>query len=172
MPVRLLLAASAAVLSPPLVAQAPPAIAAAETPAAFDRADGEKAVSDLATALDENFVFPEAGKKYAAMLRTKLRAGGYSSFKDAKEFTEAVTADLQAVHKDGHLRLNYVPAEFRQRGPRPGAGGGSQPQKSAVTKAGCWPTESPTSTSQVSPATRRRSPTSRNSSLRTAKPRP
>ena len=141
MPVRLLLLASVAFLNPAFAARAAPAEtpakpAAAATPIpAYARADGEKAVSDLATALEENFVFPEAGKKYAAMLRAKLAAGGYSSFKDAKVFTETVTKDLQAVHKDGHLRLVYVPEEYRK-----GKGGkgdpGGPPQKSAVAKSG------------------------------------
>jgi hypothetical protein len=136
-----MLAASAALLSPPIGAQA----AAAENPAkpiagkmqtaAFERADGEKAVADLATALEENFVFPEAGRKYAAMLRTKLAAGGYSSFEDAKAFTDTVTADLQAVHKDGHLRLGYVPAEYR-KGKQGAGGGGGPPETSAVARSG------------------------------------
>ncbi|HYI42536.1 MAG TPA: hypothetical protein VD768_02815, partial [Sphingomicrobium sp.] len=140
MNVRIMLAASVTLLLPTLAAQA--AAPADSTPAgaqvsvaAFERADGEKAVSDLATALEENFVFPDAGKKYAAMLRAKLAAGGYASFKDAKAFTDTVTADLQAVHKDGHLRLQYVPAEYRK--PRGGQAGGARPQeKSAVAKAG------------------------------------
>ena len=143
MPVRLMLAASVALLSPPLVAQAaPPATgsANAQSPiAAFERADAEKAISDLATELEENFVFPDAGKKYAEMLRAKLAAGGYSSFKDAKAFTDTVTADLQEVHKDGHLRLTYVPEEFRKGQQGQGSGNGP-PEKSAVAKAG-WVAE-------------------------------
>ena len=39
---------------------------------AFDKADAEQAVTELATALEENFVFPDQGKAYAAMLRANL----------------------------------------------------------------------------------------------------
>jgi hypothetical protein len=99
----------------------------------FDKADAAKAVSDLAAGLEDNFVFPEAGKAYAALLRANLAAGSYSNFTDAQAFAEKVTADLQAVHKDGHLRLRPVTAE--QRSGRQAPNGGP-PDKSAVAKSG------------------------------------
>lgn len=134
---RLLAAVTASLCSAPLLAQAaPPASSkpAAEAKLPFDRADAEKAVTELATALDSNFVFPDAGQKYADMLRSKLAAGDYASFPDAEAFAARVTADLQAVHKDGHLRLRPVTAEMKAR--RRSAGGGGGPDKSAVAKAG------------------------------------
>ena len=141
MPVRLMLAATLALLSPLATS---PGNAAQQPIAVFERADGERAVSELASALEGDFVLPEVGKKYAAMLRTKLAAGRYSNAEDAKEFTDAVNADLQAVHKDGHLRLHYVPAEYRK--PKGAVAGGDQapagtsdkgpPEKSSVATAG------------------------------------
>lgn len=80
----------------------------------FAAADAKAVIEELATALDENFVFPDVGKSYAATLRTKLASGGYASFANSEDFAKAVTADLQAVHKDGHLRLFA---------PQPGAAG-------------------------------------------------
>ena len=133
----LFLAAAACVsTSPAAHSSTPPAgkaVAAAPAKIAFDKADAAKAVSDLATALEENFVFPEAGKAYAAKLRANLAAGAYSSFPDAASFAEKVTADLQAIHKDGHLRLRPVTAE--QRSGRQAPNGGP-PDKSAVEKSG------------------------------------
>ena len=137
MPLKFLILAGAACLSAPLLAQS--AAKAAEgkaevAKAAFDKADAEKTVADLATALGENFVFPEAGERYAAMLRANLAAGKYASFPDAEAFAKQVTDDLQAVHKDGHLRLRVAPADRRegaQRGPNSGS-----PEASAVAKAG------------------------------------
>ena len=135
---RLLAAVTAALCSAPLLAQAAPPAGpkpAAEAKLPFDKADAEKAVTELATALDSNFVFPDAGKKYADMLRSKLAAGDYASFPDAEAFAARVTADLQAVHKDGHLRLRPVTAEMKaRRRSAGGAGGGAA--KSAVAKAG------------------------------------
>jgi hypothetical protein len=133
----LLLAAAACVSASPAAHSSAPAtgkaVAAAPAKIAFDKADAAKAVNDLATALEENFVFPEAGKAYAAKLRANLAAGAYSSFPDAAAFAEKVTADLQAIHKDGHLRLRPVTAE--QRSGRQAPNGGP-PDKSAVEKSG------------------------------------
>lgn len=144
MRMSLLIAAASACIACALFGRPSPAMpapapaAAADPKIAFDKADAEKAVGDLATALDENFVFPDAGRKYSAMLRSNLVAGRYASFPDAQAFAEQVTADLQAVHKDGHLRLRPIPPEMKARMKQGGEGGPRRgpPDKSAVTKAG------------------------------------
>ena len=114
-----------------------PAPAAAQAPAAaFDAKAAEKAVTELASALEENFVFPDAGKRYAATLRANLAAGAYASFATPDAFAAKVTADLQAVHKDGHLRLRPMTAEMRERRGSPGPGGPARQEKSAVSRSG------------------------------------
>jgi len=72
-------------------------------------------------------VLPEVGKQYAAMLRANLAEGKYGSFPDADAFAQAVTADLQAVHKDGHLKL---------LAPKPDAAGGRRPAGELGTASG------------------------------------
>ena len=62
-------------------------------------------LEDLAAKLTDGFVDPDAGRKYAAMLRTNAKAGKYDSLADDAAFAKAVTADLQAVQFDGHLKL-------------------------------------------------------------------
>ena len=135
MPLKLMILAGAACVSAPLLAQASTAAPEAAQPArpAFDKADAEKSVTDLASALEENFVFPDAGKRYAAMLRANLAAGKYASFADAPAFADKVTADLQAVHKDGHLRLRVAPAELRGQAQAPNGGPANS---NDVTKSG------------------------------------
>ncbi|QNN65073.1 S41 family peptidase [Sphingomonas rhizophila] len=113
--------------APKAAAEVPP------EPMPFIKADAEKAVSDLAQALDEGFVFPDAGTKYAAMLRANLAAGRYASFPSADAFAKQVTADLQAVHKDGHLRIHPFKAGSEKGGRGP-AGGDAR--KSAVLRSG------------------------------------
>ena len=105
-----LLAACAAV---PLAAQTTTQAASAEPRQGFGAKQAAAVVEKLATTLDENFVFPEVGKAYAARLRQQLKEGAYSSFRDGNSFAEKVTSDLQAVHKDGHLRLLVVPVADR-----------------------------------------------------------
>ena len=111
--------------------QPQPAAGEAKT---FDAAQGKEVVEKLATALDENFVFPDKGKAYAAALRAKLAGGGYASFASAEDFAQTVTRDLQAVHPDGHLRL-HPPRPGAGNGPRPAGGNGFAPP-SAMGKAG------------------------------------
>jgi hypothetical protein len=117
---------------PAMAALQPTPAAPAEGSAPFVAPEGKAAVEALATALEENFVFPDKGKAYAAALRAKLASGAYASFANAEEFAKAVTADLQAVHKDGHLRLHAPrvgagPEQRMRRGPGP---------ESAIDKAG------------------------------------
>ena len=136
MQLKFLILAGAMCMPAALLAQATPTPDAASQPArpAFDKADAEKAVTDLATALEENFVFPDKGKAYATMLRANLAKGAYASFADAPAFAEKVTADLQAVHKDGHLRLRLAPTE-QQRGQAQAPNGGPA-DANDVAKAG------------------------------------
>ena len=135
MHLKSIILASVVCVSTPLLAQATPSAPSATAPAkpAFDKADAEKAVTELASALEDNFVFPDTGKAYAAMLRANLARGAYASFPDAQTFADKVTDDLQAVHKDGHLRLRVAPAE--QRGQAQAQNGGPA-DVNDVTKAG------------------------------------
>ena len=115
-----------------VAAPAPAApVAAAPASIPFVKSDAQAAVRDLATKLGDNFVFPDVAKQYAAMLRANVAAGKYGSFADANSFAKAVTADLQAVHPDGHLHLEAL---------RPDASGKPamrpEPTRSAIVKSG------------------------------------
>lgn len=127
------LAITAAFLSAPLSAQVAPSPPEAPTRAAFVPAEAEEVIRELATALDENFLFRDKGKAYANMLRSNLAAGAYRSFESADVFAETVTRDLQRVHEDRHLQLHA---------PRQGASGreeahrGPPADANAISKAG------------------------------------
>lgn len=62
-------------------------------------------VEDLAAKLEQRYVFPTTGRKYAAMLRANATAGRYAAIADDKAFAKLVTDDLEAVAFDGHLRV-------------------------------------------------------------------
>ncbi|MBA3667278.1 MAG: S41 family peptidase [Sphingomonas sp.] len=125
----LLIGASATAQTQSAPTPAVPPTAPATIP--FVKSEAEGVVRDLATKLEDNFVFPDIAKQYAAMLRLNLAAGKYANFADADRFAKAVTADLQAVHKDGHLHLKAT---------RPDEGGKRElrqlPTSSAVVKSG------------------------------------
>jgi C-terminal processing protease CtpA/Prc len=77
-------------------------------------------LEDLAQQLQDNFVFPDVADRYAAMLRANAKSGAYADATDPKAFAVRVTADLQAVAKDGHLRVTIaeergLPADLRTK---------------------------------------------------------
>jgi C-terminal processing protease CtpA/Prc len=57
--------------------------------------------------LNETYVFPETAKKMEADMRSRLAANEYDSVTSARAFAEKLTADLQSVSKDKHLRVRY-----------------------------------------------------------------
>jgi len=135
---RFLAAVGLMTLAPLAMAQTTPQQPAAEAPA-FTPATGKEAIANLADEIEANFVFPDIAKRYAAMLRTKLAAGGYDGFTEAFALAQAVTADLQAVAPDGHLRMFAPDAPQPQRVGQPSAQrgfGDRPPPPPAMEQAG------------------------------------
>lgn len=91
-----------AAAQPPAPHAAPPAPAPAPAPPDTDARRAE-VIEQLAATIEANFVFPDIARRYAEALRTKAAAGGYANLGD--RFGDTVTADLQAVHPDRHLRF-------------------------------------------------------------------
>lgn len=136
---RFLAAAGLMVLAPLTMAQTAPAAAPAAKAPAYTPAMGREAVTKLAEEIEANFVFPDIAERYAAMLRTKLAAGGYDGFTEAFALAQAVTADLQAVASDGHLRMYAPDAPQPQRVGQPSAQrgfGDRPPPPPAMEQAG------------------------------------
>jgi hypothetical protein len=135
-----LLAAAALASAGVALAQAPqpPARADAPAPAPLppeSEADRAAVVDRLATLLEENFVFPDVARRYAAALRTKAAQGGYANLGDT--FADTIVADLQAIHPDRHLRVGRGGAGMS--GPqqvRRVPGGGAAPGGQAGSPAG------------------------------------
>ena len=57
--------------------------------------------------LNETYVFPETAKKMENDIRSRLAANEYGSITSARAFAEKLTADLQSVSKDKHLRVRF-----------------------------------------------------------------
>lgn len=102
-------------------ANAQPAATAVPAPAkpaevALEAGEGRKVAALLATQLESDFVIPAHARDYAAILRKNAAAGRYD--KGTRGALAALlTGDLQAVHKDGHLRIRATAPE--DRGGRP-----------------------------------------------------
>jgi C-terminal processing protease CtpA/Prc len=83
-----------------------------------NEADPADVVSKVRALLETHYVFPDIAAAVSGVLADGLAAGRYPS--DAPELAAAVTADLQSVNGDKHLRLQYhdeeLPAPTLQRG--------------------------------------------------------
>jgi hypothetical protein len=86
-------------------AWASPAVAVQNQASALTEAEARDIILALAVALEDRFVLPEVGRAYAEMLRSKLNSRAYGRLSNRDDFAKAVTVDLQALHKDGHLSL-------------------------------------------------------------------
>src|SRR3712207_1973585 len=103
-------------LPPPARAQAP---RPPEQPdMQLDAAARREVIDTLVRRLNDAYVFPEVAAKMEQALRANSPA--YEQITSARQFAEKLTADLQAVSKDKHLRVRYshepIPARKDGRG--------------------------------------------------------
>src|SRR4051812_21771989 len=63
-------------------------------------------VEEVIRRLEAHYVFSDVATKLAKVLRARLDEGGYADL-DAPALATAVTADLQSVNGDKHLRLRH-----------------------------------------------------------------
>ena len=89
-------------------------LAVGQTPAngpdiAIDAATRSAVIDSLLTQLNDAYVFPETAKKMDADLRSRQKIGEYDQLTSARAFAEKLTADLQSVSRDKHLRVRFSP---------------------------------------------------------------
>ncbi|MEE4545500.1 S41 family peptidase [Streptomyces sp. V4-01] len=65
-----------------------------------------RAVEETTDLLTRHYVFPDVADRIAGILRRRLAEGAYD-VEDAEQLGHLVTADLQSVNGDRHLRLKY-----------------------------------------------------------------
>jgi hypothetical protein len=71
-----------------------------------------------ANLLERRYVNPAIGERYAATLRERANSDAYAAILDRQALADALTADLQLVHADGHIRF-YVSRPAPQAAPAP-----------------------------------------------------
>lgn len=101
-------------------------------PPALDAAARDRVVDRLAAMLVSDYVDPEVGKAAAAAVRDKHTKKEYDPLADGKAFADRLTADLQAVTKDKHLRVGFSP----EPQPAPTADAGPTPEEMAAHRRG------------------------------------
>lgn len=65
-------------------------------------------VEAVATAVDENYVYPETGRKMAAAVRDQLKAGEYDEVEDDAALTRRLTDDMRSISNDRHLGVRLA----------------------------------------------------------------
>jgi hypothetical protein len=97
--------------------------------ATVDAAARNAVIERVLNDLDRSYVFPEVARQMREAVQNRVRAGEYESIRGAQEFANKLTADLQAISRDKHLRVRLSggsggPALMRSGGMRPGSGEG------------------------------------------------
>jgi C-terminal processing protease CtpA/Prc len=96
----------------------------ADKPLAIGPKERELAVTELGTAFDERYVFPEVGRKVKETLQVRLKEGAYDKIETGQELARVLTAQLQELTRDKHVRVNcstkpLPKRQENQRGPTP-----------------------------------------------------
>jgi hypothetical protein len=113
-------------------------------------------VEELAGSLERYFLDPAAGRIYARELRRRLVSGRYRGLApDA--LARTVTADLQKLRADGHLRIS-PPSRQPMLGAPSAAKAEQESVETGIENPGGSPMASPISGSSCSRAPRRRLP--------------
>jgi hypothetical protein len=90
-----------------------------EKPLPIDAAAREKVIKALLKELDDNYVFPEVAKKMRLAIEGRVKGREYATITTGQELARRLTAHLQEVSRDKHLRVHCSPTAF----PKPPAKG-------------------------------------------------
>lgn len=96
------LVACVVVLSSAAVAQPP-----APRDTTIDDLVRRRVIDTLIARLAAGYVFPDKALEMAADLRGRQSRGGYDNLTSARSFADSLTAHLQNISHDKHLRVNY-----------------------------------------------------------------
>ncbi len=124
-----------AAISAVLICVTGPAFGQAPAPATapVDAATRSTVIEKLARVIEEKYVDAEKAAKIAAHVRESLAAGTYREAANAAAFGEAVTADLQGLGIDRHLRVRFDPRMFAMLGDT--ASGSDEPPDAEIRRS-------------------------------------
>lgn len=80
----------------------------------FDAKVKQQTIKKISSLLDENYIFPDLAKKMGDLIKQNLAAGSYDGIDDPMKFAETLTADLQSVSNDKHIRVRFSPQDAKR----------------------------------------------------------
>ncbi len=89
----------------------------------IDSATKSQIIDAVLKELNDRYVFPERAKQMETNLRQRVGNKEYEAITSAEDFAKKLTADLQSVSRDKHLRVRYsaqiIPVRKRDSEPNP-----------------------------------------------------
>jgi hypothetical protein len=82
---------------------------------AVDAAARKEVIETLIKRLNETYVFPDTAARMEQAVRARVARGEYDQLTSAKKFAEKLTADVQEVSHDKHLRVRYSAQPIPER---------------------------------------------------------
>jgi len=80
-----------------------------------DAAARKEVIETLVKRLNEAYIFPDTAARMEQAVRARLAKGEYDQLTSAKKFAEKLTADVQEVSRDKHLRVRYSAQPIPER---------------------------------------------------------
>lgn len=74
----------------------------------------QQTITRISKLLNDNYVFPETARKMSEFINSKLLNGAYESINDPMIFADILTADLQSISKDKHIRVSFSPEDAKR----------------------------------------------------------
>src|SRR5262249_22805328 len=76
-----------------------------QKPLPIDAAERARVIEAILKELDESYVFPDVAKKMRRAIEARMKRKEYDAAKTGQELAKKLTAHLQEVSKDKHLRV-------------------------------------------------------------------
>jgi hypothetical protein len=80
-----------------------------------DAAARKEVIENLLKRLNESYIFPDTAARMEQAVRARAARGEYEQLTSAKRFAEKLTADVQEVSHDKHLRVRYSSQPIPER---------------------------------------------------------
>jgi hypothetical protein len=90
--------------------------------ATVDAATRRTVINGMLERLNAAYVFPDTARAMERAIRARLARGEYDAVTSARAFAESLTAHLQTVSRDRHLRVRYSAEVLPPSRPDPGPG--------------------------------------------------
>jgi retinol-binding protein 3 len=100
-------------------------------PSRIDAGQRRQAVTELARILRARYCTAPTAEKAATFVERKLAEGGYDKLAGAEAFAQALTADLQNVTQDKHIRFGVVAPPPPAPGASSATGGNEEAERAA-----------------------------------------